>query len=275
MEAVRLSDNVVQFRLPEPFAPFADYLGFGILPKHLLNGKTIDQMIDLNYNIQPVGSGPFRFDRLVVENGEIKGIVLKAFKDYYGQKPYIDEMVFRYYPDSPAVLQAYRDGQVQGIARVSPEILPQVLAEPKLAVYTAREPEMSMVLFNLKSQDAPFLQDPKIRRALLLGLNRQGIVDKLLNGQAVVSDGPILPDTWAYYDGLKRVEYDPDTARSLLKEAGYVLAAEGDVVRKKGDVPLRLELAYPDNEHHQAIAESIRANWNAIGCRSHPGPGTF
>jgi peptide/nickel transport system substrate-binding protein len=265
VECVRLSDKVVQFRLPEAFAPFPDYLGFGILPKHLLNGKTVDQMIDLNFNIQPVGSGPYRFDRLVVENGTINGVVLAAFKDYYGKKPYIDEIVFRYYSDAPAALKAYRDGQVQGIARVTPEILPAVLAEPKLSLYTARQPEMSMVMFNLKSQEASFLQDAKIRRALLLGLNRQGIVDKQLNGQAVVANGPLLPDTWAYYMDLKQVNYDPETARALLKEAGYTLATEGDAVRKKGDVSLRFELAYPDDEHHQAIAEAIRANWAALG----------
>src|SRR5512146_2761614 len=91
VEVVRLNDKVLQFRLPEPFAPFPDYLGFGVLPKHLLDGKTIDQMIDLNFNIQPVGTGPYRFDRLVVDNGAIRGVVLSAFKDYYGQKPYIDE----------------------------------------------------------------------------------------------------------------------------------------------------------------------------------------
>jgi peptide/nickel transport system substrate-binding protein len=265
VEAVRLSDQVLQFRLPEPFAPFPDYLGFGILPKHLLDGKTIDQMIDLDFNIQPVGTGPYRFDRLVVENGEIKGIVLSAFKNYYGQKPYIDEIVFRYYPDAAAALQAYRDGQVKGIANVPSEILPEVLAEPNLSIYTARQPEIAMLLINLKNQEAATLQDVKIRRALLLGLNRQAIIDKFLNSQAVIADGPILPDTWAYYNSLKRVEYDPDAARALLKEAGFTLAAEGDVVRKKGDVALRFELAYPDDERHQAIAEAIRANWNAIG----------
>ena len=265
VEAVKLSEKVLQFRLPEAFAPFPDYLSFGVLPKHLLDGNTLDQMIDLNFNIQPVGSGPYRFDRLVVENGGIQGVVLAAFKDYYGQKPYIDEIVFRCYPDAPAALQAYRDGQVQGIGMVTPEILNDVLAEPKLGIYTARKPELSMVMFNMKSQEAPFLQDVKVRRALLAGLNRQSLVDKILQGQAVVADGPILPDTWAYYANLKRVEYDPDQARSLLKEAGYVLAEEGDAVRKKDEVALRLQLIYPDDEQHQMIAETVRDNWSLLG----------
>lgn len=265
VEVVRLSERVLQFRLPGAFAPFPDYLSFGVLPKHLLDGQTIDTLIDQNFNIQPVGSGQYRFDRLVVENGQITGVVLAAFKDYYGAKPYIDELVFRYYPDSAAALQAYRDGQVQGLGLVSPEILQDVLAEPQLAIYTARKPELSLILFNLKSQEAAFLQEVAVRRALLSGLNRQSMVDKILQGQAVVADGPILPDTWAYYTSLQRVEYDPEAARSQLKEAGYVLAAEGDVVRKKEEVALRLQLIYPDDEQHQAIAEQVRDNWSMLG----------
>lgn len=265
VEVVRLSERVLQFRLPGAFAPFPDYLTFGVLPKHLLDGQTIDAMIDLNFNIQPVGTGPYRFDRLVVENGQITGVVLAAFKDYYGTKPYIDEMVFRYYPDGASALQAYRDGQVQGIGQVTPDILEDVLAEPQLAIYTARKPELSLILFNLKNQEASFLQEAEVRRALLSGLNRQSIVDKILGGQAVVADGPILPDTWAYYNNLQRVEYDPEGARALFKEAGYVLAAEGDVVRKKEEVALRLQLVYPDDEQHQAIAEQVRDNWALLG----------
>lgn len=265
IEVVKLSDQALQFRLPEPFAPFPDYLTFGILPKHLLDGKTIDAMIDLNFNIQPVGSGPYQFSHLDVEDGAITGITLASFKDYYGEKPYIDEMVFRYYPDSAAAMQAYRDGQVQGIGNVTADILPDVLAEPKLSIFTARQPELSMVMFNLKNQETAFLQDAKVRQALLVGLNRQAIIDRVLKGQAVIADGPILPGTWAYYDELKRTDFDPDAARAMLKDAGFTLANEGDVVRKKEEVALRFELVYPDDEQHQAVAELIRSNWKDLG----------
>ena len=276
IEAVRLSDKVVQFRLPEPFAPFPDYLTFGILPKHLLQGKTMDQIVDLNFNLQPVGSGPYQFERLITENNKITGVVLAAFKDYYGEKkPYIDEMVFRFYPDSQSAFQAYRDGQVQGIASVSPDILRKVLAEPKLQIFTVREPSLTMVLFNLKSQDAPFLQDADVRKALLSGLNRQAIIDRYLKGQAVVADGPILPGTWAYYDGLKRVNFDPEAAKDTLKNAGYVLASDADLVRKKGDVALRLQLSYPDDDSHKTIAEAIQRNWTALGVEVTLDPVTY
>jgi ABC-type transport system substrate-binding protein len=86
-------------------------------------------------------------------------------------------------------------------------------------------------------------------------------------GQAAVSDGPILPGTWAYYDGLKRVDYDREAATALLKEAGYTLAGEGDVVRKNGDLALRFTLTYPDSELHRQVAEYLRDSWSALGAQ--------
>lgn len=265
VEVVRLDEKNLQFRLPEPYAPFADYLSFGILPSHLLDAGSLDEMIDAQFNIQPVGSGPYRFERLIVENGEIQGVVLAAFEAYYGQEPYIEEVVFRYYPDAVAALQAYQDGQVQGIGLVTGETLAEVLAEPDLAVYTSRRPELSMVMFNLNNQETAFLQDPLVRKALLTGINRQRIIDKVLDGQAVIADGPILPGTWAYFKDLKRVEYDPQAALALFKEAGFAVASEEEPVLKKGEQPLRFSMLYPDDEQHQAIAEAIRDHWTALG----------
>jgi peptide/nickel transport system substrate-binding protein len=267
VEVVKLGDDMLQFRLPGAFAPFLDYLSFGVLPSHLLAGQTLEQLIDSPFNLQPVGTGPYRFNQLIVEDGQIKGVSLRANDDYYQTRPYIDEIVFRYYPDAAGALQAYRDGFVQGLGMVTEDILPQVLSEPGLAVYTARRPELGMVLFNLNTPEAEFFKDVKVRKALLLGLNRQWIVDHILQGQASIADGPILPGTWAYYDGLKREAYDPEAAVALLKEAGYGLAEEGDVVRKKGEVALRFTLSYPDSELNRQVAEYLRDQWNALGAQ--------
>lgn len=261
VEVKSLNDTTLQFRLPEPFAPFLDYLAFPVLPRHLLESVPVNELVNAPYNLQPIGSGPFRFDRLIVEDGVIVGVVLSAFDGYYGQKPYLEQIVFRYYPDSASALAAYQGGGVQGIGQIGEDILSDALAQPDLSVYTARKPELSMVLFNLKDPKLPFFQDANIRKALLTGLNRQWIVDRVLNGQAVVADGPILPGIWAYYDGLKHVGYDRDAAISKLKEAGYVLAAENEQVRKKGEVAFSFILLHPDDPTHLAIAESIQKDW--------------
>ena len=55
-----LSATAMQFILPEAYAPFLDYLTFGVLPKHLLDGKKIDDLVNDSFNLAPVGSGPYQ-----------------------------------------------------------------------------------------------------------------------------------------------------------------------------------------------------------------------
>ncbi len=268
VKVVRLSETTLQFQLPEPYAPFLDYLTFGILPKHLLNNLTFDQVASAPFNLKPVGSGPYRFDHLLAENGQITGLVLMAWDQYYGKKPYVEQIVFRFYPDGASALQAYRDGAVQGISEVTPDILQSSLAEANLSIYTGRKPQLSMVLFNLKNQDKTFLQEVDVRRALFMGINRQRIVDQLLNGQAVLADGPILPGTWAYYDGLRTQDFDPQGAKNMLIQAGYVLNTETDTVRKKDKVALNFTLIYPDDDLHKSIALAIQKDWANVNVQA-------
>ena len=266
IEVVKLSPTALQFKLPEPFAPFLDYLSFGILPSHLLNGKSIDEIKDMDFNIQPVGSGPYQFDRLIVENGQITGLVLKTFADYYGKEPFIEQLIFRYYPDSAAALQAYQTGQVQGISQISSDALAAALAEPNLAVYTGRQPELAMVMLNLNNAEASFFQDANLRRALYTGINRQYIVDKIFNGQAILADGPIFPGTWAYYDATPRIDLDVDMAKTLLDEAGFPVNPDNTAERVSSDgIALKFTLLYPDTPQHQLVAEAIAQDWTALG----------
>lgn len=265
VEVVRLSDLALQIQLPEAYAPFLDYLNFGILPKHLLDGKTIDQIADDPFNLQPIGNGPYRFSRFIVENDQVVGVVLSAYGDFSLTKPYLDELVFRYYPDAPAALKAYRDGLVQGIGNVTPDILNEVLAEPGLSLHTVRQPKLTLVLFNLDNPEVAFLQDKAIRRALLEAINRQGMIDRTLLGQAVQADGPILPGTWSFYEKTKKVEFNPEAARNALKQAGYALATEQDTYLSKDGVYLRFTLVHPDTSEHRAIAEAIQAGWESLG----------
>lgn len=265
VEVKALSQTSIQFILPEPFAPFLDYLSFGVLPRHLLDGKNIETLIDDPFNLAPVGSGPYKFDRLIVENDQITGVVLSANQEYYQSKAYIDQIVFRYFPDSASALAAYREKAVQGIGIVPSDILPDVLAEPDAAVYTQRSPQLALILLNLNNPRTEFLQDKSVRNALLMGLNRQWMIDHLLNGQGIIANGPILPDTWAYNDSINPVNYDPEGAKLLLKQAGYILTGEAASTREKEGTALQFEMIYPDTEFYQSLAEQIQKDWSVLG----------
>lgn len=261
----KLNDKNLKFTLPEPFVPFLDYLTFGVVPKHLLESVPPEQMASAEFNIKPVGTGPYQFDQLIVENGQIQGVVLNLFPNYYGSPPFIEQVVFRYYPTSAAAFEAYRQGDVSAVGRISPDVLNAALAEPNLAVYSSRLPQMGFVLFNLTNPETPFLQDPEVRRALMLGLNRSAIVNTILQGQAFVADSPILPGSWAYFDGIEKFEYSPEAAISLLKSEGYVIPAGGGNVRAKDGIPLAFTLIHPDDPVHTQIAQAIQTQWAQIG----------
>ncbi len=265
VETVALDERTVQFRLPEPFAPFLDYLTFGILPEHILGDLSAAQMLNADFNLSPVGSGPYRFERLLIEEGRIAGVSLSASQAYYARPPFIEQFTLRYYPDAETALRAYRQEEVMGIAQVTPEILPQALREPELNLYTGRLPQLSMVLFNLQNGDVPFLQESAVRKALFSGLNRQWMIDHLLGGQAVQAAGVIFPGTWAYYDGLQSQPYDPQAAAEGLKAAGFLLDSQG--VRAREDAALAFDLLYPDDAAHKALAEAIQADWKRLGVR--------
>lgn len=270
-----LDEKTLQFRLPEPFAPFLDYLAFGVLPRHLLEDIPPAELIDADFNLKPVGSGPFRFESLLSEDGQVNGVVLSAYDGYYGTRPFLDQVVFRYYPDAQSALSAYQQGEVLGISQVSVETLPQVLMEPQLKLYTGRSPQLTLIYFNLDNPELPFFQDASLRRALLTGLNRQWMVDRVLGGQAILADSPIFPGTWAYYDNIERLPYEPNGALNSIKAAGYVLATDGSTVRSKDGVALSFEMLFPSDATHTALFEAIRRDWARLGVDVKPVPVTY
>jgi len=266
IEVVSLDEKTLQFRLPEAYSPFLAYLDFGILPLHLLGDLTIPEIVDAAYNLQPVGTGPFQFEELILEGDRITGVVLKKNPDFYEQSAYLDLVAFRYYPNSEAVWEAYQSGEIQGIGEITDDILFEALADEDLRFYTSRMPEMTLVLLNLDNPELPFLGEVELRKALLQGINRQYLVDHINQGQAIIADGPIFPKTWAYYDNLPRFDYDPELAVETLKDLGYTFPTEGVLAREneEGD-RLELELIYPETGVHGQVAQAIQENWTSLG----------
>jgi peptide/nickel transport system substrate-binding protein len=157
-----------------------------VLPKHLLDQSPLHQLPNADFKINPVGTGPYEFDHLIVDNGQITGVVLTVSDTYYGTPPYLEQVVFRYYETPAAALDAYQQGDVLSVSQITSDVLNTALEEPNLSIYTSRMPQMTFVLFNLNNPEVAFLQNAKVRRALMLGINRPYIVNKLLQG-------PFLP----------------------------------------------------------------------------------
>ena len=262
-----LDDHHIQFVLTEPYAPFIEQLSFGILPQHLLADVSPAELVNDSFNLAPIGSGAYQLEELSVEEGEIVGVVLSEFADYYGEETSLSQVVFRYFETTDDALTAYQNGEILGISQVTPDGLSDVLNETTLNIYTARMPQVTTVLLNLESESLPFFQNANIRKALLTGLNRSWMISNIMGGQAIQADGPIFPGTWAYYEEVPRIGFDPDEAIAILKQEGYVISAEQSGVRELEGVRMDFELVHPDTPEHTAIAEAVRDNWAVIGVR--------
>jgi len=271
IDVIVLNEKNLQFKLPEPFSPFLDYLAFDLLPEHILGGMNYAAIVDAEFNLQPIGSGPYKFNKLFVDDNWIRGVELVINENYYNETAFINTVEFVYYEDEESAWQAYEDGIVQGVSEITSEYLDQVLVKDDVSLFASRIPEFTIIFLNLESPTAPFLADINIRNALLMGLNRQFLVDDILQGQAVVTDSPILPGTWAYYDVAEPVEFDLEGANELLKQSGYVLSdrvgenEQVDVIRMKDDDFLEITLLYPADEIYENIAQKIQSDWIALG----------
>ena len=265
IEVTALDDFTLQFRLPEPFAPFLDYLTFGVLPARYFVGLEPVEVIDSDFNLSPVGSGPYKFENFIIENGTIEGVSLISNDQYYQGRPFIDQIIFRYFPDETSALEAFRKDNVQGISQITSPVLQEALNEESLKMYTGRLPELMIVFFNLDHPKKIFFQDTDIRKALLMGLNRQWMIDHLFDGQAAVANGPIFPNTWAYYEGITQIEYDPDRAIKAIRDAGYTIPTSGGNVRAKEDEFFSFTLVHPEGDEYEKIAQAIQQNWSDLG----------
>lgn len=270
---VRLDDHTVQFQLPEPFAPFLDFVSVGLLPDHLLRGVSAEELIDHPFNIQPIGTGPFKFDRYLLEDGSISGVRLIAFEEFFEGRPFLDEIEFILYPDEGRALEAYYGEEVMGIGQVGTGILDRVLETPNLNLHSSSLPTINMIFLNHNNPEKAFLEEKKFRQALLLATNRQWIIDEVLGGQAVVAGGPILQGTWAYFDSLRIEAYDSSRAEELLDELGWEIpigAIKGtpEYARVNEDVLLSLDLVHSNDPIQVAVAQAIQESWEFIGIRT-------
>ena len=262
--------QTISFTLPEPFAPFLDYTTFGLLPRHKLAGVSAANLVNSDFNLNPIGSGPFRLAHWVIADERFTGVVLTVAADNYPQRPRLNQIQFNFYPDAAAAFAAYQNGEVLGLSRLEETQMAEALKLPQLGLYTSLLPEYSLIFLNQRSEELPFFKEKKVRQALLYGLNRSAMVANIMRGQAVAADSPVAPGSWAYNAGLPLAKYDPGRASSLLDSAGWVFPAEAvagteSFVRQKDGRPLKFTLVTPNDPAHVAAANSAKETWAAIG----------
>jgi len=198
----------------------------GIVPKHLLEGKDLSRD---PFNQKPIGSGPYRLASYTPG----QSIVLEAVPGFYRGAPNIQQIIFKILPDQNVILTQLRSGEIQ-YALLQPRDLAAVQNIAGLRVVESPTPRFYDLTVNFQR---PYWQDRRVREAVLRGIDREGIVQKILLGHGQVVHTNATPASWAYTPDVPKYAYDPPRARQLLDEAGWRLGA--DSIRAKDGTPLR------------------------------------
>ncbi|MBI4092369.1 MAG: hypothetical protein HY420_00405 [Candidatus Kerfeldbacteria bacterium] len=256
----RLDDTAITFTLPQPSASFLTNLTIGILPAHIWGDVPPTSFPLIEFNVKPVGSGPFMFDTLRRDSvtGAVKEYQLIRNNRYHGDRPFLDRLTFKIYPDQESAAAGLRSKATEGISVVTRDMLKELrqvrTVELQISQYFA-------VYFNAKR---PVVKTLEVRKALAQAVDRDRIIRDVLRRMATITDGPIPPN-FPGFAGKLQPDYNPESARAALEAAGWRTA--GDGLRKKGADELKLSLSVVDQPEDRAIAAIVKENWEAVGAK--------
>lgn len=269
----RVDDFTVSFTLKEPYAPFLTSLTFGILPEYLWIDVLPENARLVDLNLKPIGSGPYAFKELKKDpSGSVKSITVVPNAQYYGAKPHIDELTFKYYPDMDTAAVALQEKNVEGLSFISASNRETLKEQrPDIQFHTFNLPQYTAIFFN---QTNSLLKNAEVREALALAIHKDEILDQALNNEGQIIHAPVLPGFVGYNPDVRKYNYDPTLASNFLNDKGWVFPqtpegqeAPAQPVRQKDGVELALSLSTIDQEEYVTTVELIKKYWEAIGVR--------
>ncbi|MBV6494571.1 MAG: Oligopeptide-binding protein AppA [Turneriella sp.] len=230
--------HTVIFRMKKPYAFALEHLGgFEIIPKHIYSVGNF--MTDERNFRAPVGSGPYRF----VEWKSGMRVVLDRFEKYWGKKPDIRRIEYQIIKNDAVALQALKKGDIDSYNLKPLQWTRQTNSEKfKRQFYKIKylSPSYRYIGYNMRM---PPFNDRRVRVAMAHLMDLEKIRKTILEGLAEITTGPFLPQSLQYNKALKPLEYNPQKALSLLKEAGYTPNERG--ILSKNGKPLEIELMVP------------------------------
>ncbi|MBS9402461.1 ABC transporter substrate-binding protein [Halomonas sp. TRM85114] len=211
-EVEATGEHEVTFTLDEPYAPFLSNLAY---PTGLIVSPAAVEEHGENFGRNPSGTGPFRFE----EWESNSRVVASRNEDYWDGPPSLEAVVFRPITDANTRVAEMLSGGIDLMVEVPPDTLASMEEDPMFEVYEQVGPHLWFLILNMK--EGPF-QDQRMRQAVNYAIDKESLVDNVLQGTAEVADSPIPPAfEWAYNEELEPYPHDPERARELIAEAGF------------------------------------------------------
>lgn len=261
----QVDEKRIRFVLSEPFAPFLSLLTIGILPSHAWQDIAPYNAALSPLNQKPIGTGPFEFSKLTKDSkGTVRSYELTRYANYHLKSAYLEKITFKFYPDSHSGIEALKNQNVEGLGYLPPEEVKAFADHNQNRIYFPYLQQYTGAFFNQNRNSA--LKDKNVRAALAHATNKQSIVDNALNGFGRTIESFILEGMIGEHANIKTYPHNPDTARQLLTDAGWVIPEDGST-RKKGEAELALEIVTVQTPELLKTAELLKSQWESIGVR--------
>ncbi|HEX8009821.1 MAG TPA: ABC transporter substrate-binding protein [Casimicrobiaceae bacterium] len=213
-----IDPSTVRLNLSAPFSPLlaqlADRAGMMVSPKAA-------QAEGDKFGAKPVCSGPFRFVERVAQDR----IVLERYPDYWNKAEiHFDRIVYLPIPDSTVRLANLKSGQLDFIERMAASDVPQLESDSRFKISKITEIGYQGITINVGKSDLaqknPLGKDPRVREAFELALDREGIVQVAMDGEADIGNQWVAPSNGFYAKNVPIPKRDVAKAKALLQAAG-------------------------------------------------------
>lgn len=263
IEVSQIDDYTLNFNLSNPYFGFLNNLTVGILPKHIWENIAPEKFSLADYNLKPIGSGPYEFVNFQKNsNGEILSYNLRAFEKYFDGEPYISRISFNFYPDEDTMLAAYNKKEIKGMENINSGKIPNIKNKKSTIVRELSFPRYFSVFFN-QNKSVPLAND-EVRRALAYSVDRSEIINKVLYEKGAAIDAPFLPSMNEYNNDVEKKDFSVEKANEILDEAGWKLK-EGEKIREKNGTKLQFKIYTTDWPDLSDTAAILAKQWQIAG----------
>ncbi|MBN1903789.1 MAG: peptide-binding protein [Deltaproteobacteria bacterium] len=268
-DVVKIDSRTVRFIMTEVYWKTIESIGvFEVLPEHIYKYKSPSEFNKRISN--PVGSGPYVFEKWDVG----QQLVLRKNDNYWGKKPPIDKLVFKFISNSTAAFQAFRshdldtfEPSAEQFFEVSDE--ESFKKEFNILSYWESSGGYSFIGWN---QAKDYFKDRRVRIALTMSMDRESVAKHIYKGYTKVVSGPFYIYGKQNDPSIEPWPYDPEKARKLLDESGWV-DTNNNGVRDKNGVELKFKLSYGSgNTTAEQILKVFKDNAAKVGVEILPDP---
>src|SRR3989338_3868571 len=264
-----ISPTQIRFALKQPYAPFVTNTTIGIIPKNIWSTVSDDQFIFSQYNVEPIGAGPYDLSDITRDKSGIHTAYhLETRRDYHGKTPHVGTISFIFFADQEKALAALDEGLIDSLSLISPESakrLPTDTAQP-YPVIPAPLPRVFGVFFN--QNQAVVLAEKSVRQALDKAIDRTKIIQTVLSGYGTPITGPFSA-TEHQKTSSSTALADIAMARTILEKNGWKRNPDGIYEKKSRNTTqvLSFDIQTADTPELRQTAELVKQAWNEMGAQ--------